>query len=192
MSGLIPFMLGGFIYIIKSPFSAIEKAKDEYTKIITAYIAVGHIPSKNDLTDLKHMVARKHNIAAYDLPKMQTVLDSSYCSYWASEKIDTKRKIPFNNHFSFHREAFIKNDLVIPRAPKDWRQKICLEFVINLLFAAGLAFILLLSTMASDPKATASFDFFETSTCLFFYSALGQIFFYLFQRVVRYFRPVKK
>lgn len=187
MSWLIPFMFGGFIFIIKSPFLAIEKAKDEYTKIITAYIATGRIPSKDNLIELKRRVARKHNIAAHDLPQMETVLDSSYCAYWASEKIDTNKKIPFNTNFSCHKEIFVKNDPIISRTWKDWRRKICLEGIINLVVSVGFAFILLLSSIIADPKAISSFPFLPTTFWIFILSAIGQFAVFVFQKAFNYF-----
>jgi len=192
MAWVIPFVFGGLIFVVKSPFSAIERAKDEYIKIITAYIAVGRIPSRDDLIDLKHMLARKHYISANDLPKMQTVLDSSYCAYWASEKIDMNKKIPFNNYFSSHKAVFLKNDSVIPKTLKDLFRKAYVEAIINIFVVAGLTFILSLFIMISDPKATPLSYFLENTWSLFWLSALGQIFIFSLQKIFNYFRSLKK
>lgn len=185
MAWVIPFVFGGLIFVVNSPFSKKEKAKNEYIRIITAYIAAGRIPSKNDLISLKHMLARKHGTSANDLPAMEIVLDYSYCTYWAAESIDIDQKNSFNTHFLSSSVSFLENDSVIPKTLKDRCRKGAFEIFLNLIFAAILTFISFIFIIALDPTSTPFPTFFPNTLVFLGYSYLGQLILFLLQELFK-------
>lgn len=185
ISWFIPVFFGGLIFVVKFPFSAIKRTKDEYIKIITAYMAAGQIPSKDDLIDLKHMLARKHHISANDFPTMEITLDYCYCNYWASESIDIDQKNSFNTYFLSNKAAFIQNDSIISKTYTDHCRKFLFDIILNFLYAVIVIFISLIFVTALKSIPTSYSTFFLNIGMFFLFICFGQLVPFLLQKLFK-------